>query len=209
MSDPRSFYAERIPEQFNRAFEKLQAKAEQPAASEDDARILAGVAAVETSLRVVVDGDSDGSFFLNVDAGRMSCADGPTHPLFLTLVQDLNAFRVLERESGDSALGFLGGLAGLAGEFHLTAERLSQLGEVGGCLRFELQGDDGFSLLSNFGAGEAPSEPDATISVSEKAYAELQSGELNPMEAFMGGQIEILGDMQMAMQLALAMLNPD
>lgn len=209
MTDPRSFYSERIPEQFNRAFEKLRTNAEREGASANDSRIFAQVGAVDASLRIIVEGDSGGSFYLNVDSGHMSCGHSAAHPLFLTLVQDLDAFEVLERESGDSALGFLGGLAGLAGDLHLTSERLSQMVEVGGCLRFELRGDDGFSLLSNFGPGEVPPEADATISVSAKAYAQIQSGDLNPMEAFMGGQIEILGDMQLAMQLALALLNPD
>ena len=35
MTDPRSFYGERIPEQFNRAFEKLRSNAEREGASAD------------------------------------------------------------------------------------------------------------------------------------------------------------------------------
>ena len=54
-----------------------------------------------------------------------------------------------------------------------------------------------------------PDEPAATISIDADAYRDLRSGELNPQDAFMNGRIKIEGDMQMAMQLALAAISPD
>ena len=199
---PQSFYTERIPAQFNKALD------EQAALGEEGAALLADMS-ITATLRVIVEGDQGGTFFLNLAEGRMAAGDDAAQPPFLTVVHDMQAFEVLEREAGDSALGFLGGLAGLAGEIKLTKTRIDNLAGLSGALRFELTGEGGFSLLTHFGADPIPEEPDCKISVEAEAYRQLQSGELNPQDAFMGGKINVEGDMQMAMQLALAALSPD
>ena len=60
-----------------------------------------------------------------------------------------------------------------------------------------------------YDAGEVAREPKCAISIESETYRDLRSGELNSQDAFMGGKIDIEGDMQMAMQLALAALSPD
>ena len=45
--------------------------------------------------------------------------------------------------------------------------------------------------------------------VASDVLAQLRSGELDPQDAFMDGRIEIEGDMEMAIGLALAALSPD
>ena len=67
----------------------------------------------------------------------------------------------------------------------------------------------GFALLLHFGPGEVAAEPKCGLAVAREAYDKLRSGEINPQDAFMNQQIEITGDMQMAMQLALAAMTPD
>ncbi|MGH0037612.1 MAG: SCP2 sterol-binding domain-containing protein [Myxococcota bacterium] len=205
MSDggPRAFYTERIPAQFNRALD------EQAGAGEQGAKLLEDMRAVNATLKVVVEAEDGGHFYLNVDNGRMEAGDRPARPPFLTLVHDAAAFERLEQEAGDSALGFLGGLAGMAGDIRLTRSRLANLENIQGSVGFEMVGDGGFSLVTHFGEGEPPSEPQCRISVQSEAYARLKSGELNPQDAFMGGQIDVEGDVQIAMQLALAILSPD
>jgi putative sterol carrier protein len=91
----------------------------------------------------------------------------------------------------------------------LTATRVAQIAEVGGTLRFELTGAGGFQLLARLGEGD-PAEPaDTSIRVDTEAFRELRAGKLEPQEAFLAGKIAIEGDMQKAMQLALAVLSPD
>lgn len=209
-ADPRSFYTfytERIPAQFNAALEAQQ----ELAAGGGDAhvRALEGMKGVDATLRIVVEGGGGQTFHLNVEGGRMSAGESAARPPIMTLVHDLAAFEVLERESGDSALGFLGGLAGLAGEMKLTAGRIENLKGLSGTLRFELTGDGGFRLLTHFGEDPIPDEPSCSISIEREAYDQLRSGDLNPQDAFLGGQIKVEGDVQMAMQLALAALSPD
>ena len=45
--------------------------------------------------------------------------------------------------------------------------------------------------------------------LDREIYAQLRAGEIDPQDAFMGGKIEIEGDMQVAMQLALAVLSSE
>ena len=78
----------------------------------------------------------------------------------LTLVQTRRDYDRLIRDAGDSALGFLGGLSGLAGEMKLTKSRLDVLAGVTGTLFFEVTGDEGFAILTHFGESAAKEQPD-------------------------------------------------
>jgi hypothetical protein len=129
--------------------------------------------------------------------------------VLLTLVQDRAGFDRLIGDAGDSALGFLGGLTGLADGMKLTRARVETLAGVSGTLLFAVAGDDGFALTTHFGAGEPHEPPDTSIVVAAAVYAELREGRLDAQNAFMGGKLEVEGDMQLAMQVALAAMAPD
>jgi hypothetical protein len=202
-ADPRRFYTERIPEQFNRALER------QEAAGESGRAVLEGMRGVDATIRIDVEGQGGGRFFLNIAAGRMIAGSEPLQPPFLTVLQDRRAFERIAAEAGDSALALLGGLSGLAAEMRLTRSRLDNLRAVSGSMQFEVRGDGGFSLRTHFGPEPVPAEPDASIAVDEDAYRALRAGELDPQSAFLAGRIAIEGDLQLAMQLALAAIAPD
>ncbi len=201
--DPRRFYTVEIPEQFNRTLEA------QEALGEEGRRVYDGMRAVDATLRVEIVDVEGAVFFLNIERGRMASAEAPAHPPFLTLQQDRAAFERIAREAGDSALAMLGGLSGLAGEMKLTYQRILNLEPVKGLLHFEVTGPEGFVLRTHFGPHPVPEQADTTIRVDESAYRDLRAGTLDPQEAFMTGKIEVEGDMQMAMQLALAAVAPD
>ena len=91
----------------------------------------------------------------------------------------------------------------------LTRGRVEQIAAVGGTLCFELTGEGGFRLLARLGDAAPTDAADTTIRVDAQAYRELRDGKLEPQEAFLAGKIAVEGDMQRAMQLALAVLSPD
>ena len=79
---PRRFYAERLPEQFNRALREQERRVE--AAQ----RLLDGMRGVSATIRIEVRGPDGGTFFLNVEHGVMSAGDVAAHPPFLAVIQD-------------------------------------------------------------------------------------------------------------------------
>jgi putative sterol carrier protein len=91
----------------------------------------------------------------------------------------------------------------------LTRKRIESLGQLQGAVRFAVTGDDGFDLITHFGPDPVPEQPAASIAVDADAYRELRSGALEPAAAFMSGKIRVEGDLQLAMQLALAALSAD
>jgi hypothetical protein len=201
--DPKTFFGERFPAQMNRAL------AEQEQAAAAAQRTLDGMRAVAATIRFVVTGSGGGTFFVNLADGRSTAGDAATHPPFLTLAIDGSHYEPLWREAGDNVLGFLGGISGMGAPIKLTQLRVKQIAEVGGTLLFELTGEGGFRLLARLGDGDPVEPADTTIRVDTEAFRELRAGKLEPQDAFMAGKIQVEGDMQRAMQLALAVLSPD
>ncbi len=207
-ADPDTFYRQRVPAQWNRTLE-LQA-----ALAEDDpsARpMLDDMLRVEATIEVLVEtGGEPHRYPLNVSAGRMTCGDEASKPPCIVLVHDLETFATLERESGDSVLGFLGTLAGQPGDMKLTSTRLQNLLALHGRARLELTGGAPMDLEARFGE-PAPGEPtpSCTLRIDAQAFAALREGQLAPQDAFLSGRVDVEGDMQLAMQLALAALSPD
>lgn len=202
---PETFFAERFPAQMNRQL------ADQEEAAAAARRALEGMRAVDATLRFDVRGPGGGTWYVNFAGGRASAASAPAHPPFLSITLDREHFEPLWREAGDNVLGFLGGVSGMGAPIKLTRSRVEQLAAVKGALLFELTGEGGFRLVAHLG-GEPPADdapPATAIRVDTRAYRELRSGAIQPQDAFLAGQIQVEGDMQLAMQLALAVLSPD
>lgn len=202
-ADPRTYFTELFPAQWARTLR------EQERAVETAQRVLDDLRGVNATLQVEVRGEGGGRFTLNVADGVMTPGDRATHPPFLTLVLERPDFEKLASETGDSPLAFLGALASQAGDLKITASRMQNLELLTGTLRFQLLGEDGFALLAHFGKDPLPAEPTTSIRIDRDAYQALKNGELAAQDAFLSGQIELDGDMQLAMQLALALLSPE
>jgi hypothetical protein len=203
MTDPRTFFTRTIPEQFNAALEVHEARG-------DEARELsASLRAVTATIRVDVAGEGGGRFFLNIEGGRMLPGEDASQAPFLTLRQDRASFDALVAEVGESAMAMLGGLSGLTGGMHLTQGRVENLSSLDGTVGLRVEGDGGFEVVTHFGTGPMAEEPAATIRLASDVYGKLRSGELSAPSAFMEGKIQVEGDMQLAMQLALSAVSPD
>ncbi|MFP6629615.1 MAG: SCP2 sterol-binding domain-containing protein [Myxococcota bacterium] len=197
-ADPQDFYTRRVAAQWNKTLDE-----------QESGSVREAMEGVDATIRVLVRGNTEEIFHLNIAKGRMTADDDDAQAPFLTLAHDLDAFAILEKESGDSVLGFLGGLAGLEESMKLTTGRMQNLANMEGTLRFALTGEGGFEMLVHFGAGPVADETRCSLEIAREAYDKLRTGELNPQEAFMSQQISVEGDMQMAMQLALAAMTPD
>lgn len=207
LEEQQTFYRERIPEQFNRTLESQRAAARNDPSA---AHMLEEMEAVRAAIVVQVDHrDSLHRHTFEIDQGEMRCVEESARKPFLILGHSLEDFPNIQRECGDSLLGFLGGLAGLGDEMRLTAQRVRSLRELHGSLVFERIGPGGFVLFASFGIETPAPEPRATIQLDEAVYGRLRSGELDPQDAFLGGEIAIEGDMEMAIGLALAALSHD
>ena len=197
-ADPQDFYTRRVAAEWNKTLDE-----------QESGSVREAMEGVDATIRVLVRGNTEEIFHLNIAKGRMTADDDDAQAPFLTLAHDLDAFAILEKESGDSVLGFLGGLAGLEESMKLTTGRMQNLANMEGTLRFALTGEGGFEMLVHFGAGPVADETRCSLEIAREAYDKLRTGELNPQEAFMSQQISVEGDMQMAMQLALAAMTPD
>jgi hypothetical protein len=201
--DPQTFFGERFPAQLNRSL------AEQEQAAQQAQRSLDGMRSVAATICFEVRGDGGGTFFVNIEKGRSAAGDSAAQPPFLHIALARSDYEPLLREAGDNVLGFLGGISGMGAPIKLTQSRVAQIAEVGGTLCFELTGDGGFTLFARLGDTPPSDSADTTIRVDAQAYRELRDGKLEPQEAFLAGKIAVEGDMQRAMQLALAVLSPD
>jgi putative sterol carrier protein len=74
---------------------------------------------------------------------------------------------------------------------------------LSGLVRMCVTGGEGgdWSLGLKLGPGEIPAEPTTTVSLRAEDADALERGELNPLEAFLGGRIQIAGDVTLLMQM--------
>lgn len=207
LEESRRFYAELVPHHFNRTLARQREAARE---TPEAARVLEEMEAVRSAIMVQVDrGDALEHHAFEIDRGEMRAVETPSRPPFLLLGHALDDFPNLRRECGDSLLGFLGGLAGLGDDMRLTSQRVRSLRELAGSLVFERVGPEGFTLFAHFGVESPEPEPRAIIRLEQSVYARLRSGELDPQDAFLSGEVEVEGDLEMAIGLALTALSED
>jgi hypothetical protein len=202
-SDPRTFYSKTIPDDFNRGLD------EQAALGDAGRRVLEAMRALSATIRIDLIGDDPATVYLNIEKGCMSAGLQASHAPSIRIIQDGATLRWLMRETDGSLTALLGALAGLGGEMKLTRKRMLDLEAVDGLIRFEVTGDNGFTLLTHFGTREMPAEPDAVIRMSEDSYAAMRSGRIDPQTAFLDDSIQTEGDLQKVMQVAFAVVAPD
>ncbi len=87
--------------------------------------------------------------------------------------------------------------------FNQLQQKANEAEAIGGTLKFVI--DDLTVFVDGNGnnniVSQSDEEADCTITTSASVLMELQSGDLNPMMAVMGGKVKIAGDMGLAMKV--------
>jgi len=199
MGSTASYFEKRVPEAWNRRL------AEQVARGPDGAELLAKMRAADFALEVVV---AEGErFHLRVAGGEMSAAASVDPKPVVTLGLRESDCARLEGSVGASPMSLLGGVAGNP-DFVLTPARLDALRQVQGTMRIEVTGDAPWGVVLHFGAPPVP-EPTTTVAIDDETFAKLLSGGLDLQGAFMTGKLNLGGNVEVPMKMAMAIMTPE
>jgi hypothetical protein len=158
----------------------------------------------QTTIRVVIEGEGGGTWYLNIKAGEMTVGTEPAFAPLMTTYQFYTDWQVTV--TGNEAM-LAPGQGG--GQRELTKSRIERLKMLKGMIRFTFThfpdgSERGFDL--QFGEGERPAAPQTVMSLKIEDAQKMARGELNPQVAFMNGTIKVSGDMALAMQFGAAMM---
>lgn len=171
---------------------------------------------VEVTLGVRLAGEGGGEWLLHLDRGQLRVEPGATEPAPFALIQTVEDWRgsLWESRGGifgrQAALLFQPGAAsrtvaapGAGPGRPLTPAMIVQLQALSGSLRMVVAGGPGGDWKVEFklGAGPVPAEPTTTITVSAEDAEAMDSGRLDPMQAFMQGRLQVAGDLGFLMQM--------
>ena len=177
--------------------------------------IPAEIAAVDVRLGIQLEGEGGGEWVFELQSGELAVEAVPRDDSAFTVVQSVDDWRGALWEGRGGAIGQQaaslfrpgegGASEGAAGGLGAAPSpaALGKLQELDGLIRMIVTGGEGGDWQVGFklGPGPIPEEPTTTVTVSAEDAAAMESGELNPMEAFMAGRIQIAGDMAFMMQM--------
>ncbi|MCP4004028.1 MAG: SCP2 sterol-binding domain-containing protein [bacterium] len=199
MSEPSEYFKKMVPEAWNR---RLQ---EQLDCGPEGAELLEKMRTANFSLAILV--PDAGSYQLLVRNGEMTTASIAEPDVLLSMQMGTSDCGKLEASVGSSPMALLGGVGGTP-DFVLTPSRLEVFKEIEGTMRVQVTGDDAWGVTIHFGAPPVP-DPLTTISIPEEEFQQLISGELDLQGAFMTGKLEMEGDVEVPMKMAMAIMAPE
>ena len=169
----------------------------------DDAKQL------DLTLGVKLDGEGGGEWRLHLKNGELTVDSGSTEDAAFTVLQSVADWRGALWEERGGAFGkqsrslFDPGSGGAGGPGSMSPAALTQLQMLRGVIKMVVSGGAGgdWAVAFKLGPGPAPAEPTTTVSVTAEDASALERGELDPMQAFMSGRIQIAGDMTLLMQM--------
>ncbi len=197
---PEAFLRERVAPQFRRRIDDLR---RQIVSLEHQ---IEERMAAQATVRVVVEGEGGGTWYLNVSGGEMTVSSEPAFPPLMTVYQPRSYFdwaAALAAEAG------LFGPSARPAQGELTRARIERLKMLKGMIQFVFTdlpdgGEQHFAL--QLGEGERPATPQTVLSMKAEDAQKLARGELNAQMALMGGIIKVTGDMALAIQFGTSMM---
>ena len=199
MASAAEYFEKRVPQAWN---ERLAAQAARGA---DGAELLAKMRATDLALEVEVGPSS--RFHLLVEGGEMRAAPRAHPDPMITLGLGEADCERLEATVGPSPMALLGGVGGNP-DFALTPARVAALREIEGTMRLEVTGAQPWGVLLHFGAPPIP-EATTTVSIADAEFAQLISGALDLQGAFMTGKLQLGGNVEVPMKMAMAIMSPE
>jgi len=187
-----------------------------------EAGLPPGAESLGMQLGIQLTGPGGGEWVFQVEDGSLRVAQTPRDATAFTVCQSvadwrgalwegrggaiakqaMTIFRPGHRAApGPAGLGALGGPPSPAA--------LAHLGGVDGSIRLVVAGGPGGDWQVEFklGPGKIPEAPTTTVTLLAEDADRMERGELNPMEAFMAGRIQVAGDMTLLMQLQAAQMQ--
>jgi hypothetical protein len=194
---PEEFFERWLP----RAFERAQRPAE--------------VQQVELDLGVRLEGEEGGEWLFRLQGGKLKVERGASEPAAFTLVQSVADWRGCLWEGRGGVFGRQAAALFQADATPETAAgagralgpaALSRLRALRGVVRMVVAGGPGgdWRLDLKLGPGPLPPQPTATVVVRAEDAAAMEQGELDPMQAFMAGRVQLAGDLGLLMRVQAA-----
>jgi hypothetical protein len=179
-----------------------------------EAELPGPVKQASAKLGVRLEGEGGGEWTFQIQDGFLRVRAEPREETAATIVQSVEDWRgalwggrggaigklasAIFRPGDRAGPGQLGGGGGMPG-----AKALSQLGELDGMLRMVVAGGEGgdWQLGLKLGPGAIPEQPTATVTLTAEDAAAMERGEIDPVQAFMAGGLQVEGDVSLLMQV--------
>ena len=173
---------------------------------------------VDVMLGVRLEGDGGGEWRFHLKQGELQVAPGATEDAAFTVIQSVVDWRGALWEGRGGAFGRLsqtifqsgagGGASGGASAPSVLGT-LNALQALRGVIKMVVMGDKGgdWAVAVKLGPGPVPAQPTTTVSITADDAAALERGELDPMQAFMAGRIQVAGDISLLMQMQAAQMQ--
>jgi len=199
-TSPETFFKEKVAPQFSRRIDDLRRQI-----INLEQQIQERTAA-QATVRVVIEGETGETWYLNVNKGEMTVTAEPAFSPLMTVYQPRSYFDWAASMATEAGL-FGPGARGTQGE--LTKSRIERLKLLKGLIQFTFThlpdgGEQSFYI--QLGDGERPATAQTVLSMKAEDAQKMARGEINPQMAFMGGIIKVTGDMALAMQFGAAMM---
>jgi putative sterol carrier protein len=178
-------------------------------------------AGVHVQLGVALRGEGGGEWLIEVQAGSLSVREAPRDTAALTIVQTVDDWRGALWEGRGGAFGaeatalFRGAVAdapsapAVPGASLPNAAALQQIAALDGLIEIVVTGGAGGDWATGLrlGPGPIPDEPTARILVTAEDAEAMRTGALEPMAAFMGGRVQVVGDITLIMQMQVIAMS--
>ena len=171
---------------------------------------------IDVKLGVRLDGESGGEWVFHMNRGSLEITPGSAEPCAFTLIQSVDDWRGSLWEGRGGAFGKQAAAMfqpsaqasgpGPGGRPPMNPQAIERLGALKGVIRMVVSGGPGGDWRVDFklGPGPVPADPTTTVTIAHADAEAMGRGELDPMQAFMAGKIQIAGDMGLMMQMQAA-----